>query len=70
MTTEIEIGRGKRGRRSYAFDDVAVVRVEQLYPFNSELFHDVTAPYREAAEALGLNRGTLRKKLRTYSIIQ
>ena len=25
MTTEIEIGRGKRGRRSYAFDDIAVV---------------------------------------------
>lgn len=25
MTAEIEIGRGKRGRRSYAFDDVAVV---------------------------------------------
>ena len=25
MTTEIEIGRGKRGRRAYAFDDIAVV---------------------------------------------
>ena len=25
MTTEIEIGRGKRGRRAYSFDDVAVV---------------------------------------------
>ena len=23
--TEIEIGRGKRGRRAYAFDDIAVV---------------------------------------------
>ena len=25
MSTEIEIGRGKRGRRAYAFDDIAVV---------------------------------------------
>ena len=25
MTTEIEIGRGKRGRRAYSFDDIAVV---------------------------------------------
>jgi len=25
VTTEIEIGRGKRGRRAYAFDDIAVV---------------------------------------------
>ena len=25
MTTEIEIGRGKRGRRAYAFDDIAIV---------------------------------------------
>lgn len=25
MTTEIEVGRGKRGRRAYSFDDIAVV---------------------------------------------
>ncbi len=25
MSNEIEIGRGKRGRRAYAFDDIAVV---------------------------------------------
>ncbi len=25
MTTEVEIGRGKRGRRAYSFDDIAVV---------------------------------------------
>ena len=25
MSTDIEIGRGKRGRRAYAFDDIAVV---------------------------------------------
>ncbi|PKQ18609.1 MAG: GuaB3 family IMP dehydrogenase-related protein, partial [Actinobacteria bacterium HGW-Actinobacteria-8] len=25
MSNEIEIGRGKRGRRAYSFDDVAIV---------------------------------------------
>jgi len=29
-------------------DDVAVVRVEQLYPFNSELFLDTIAPHTDA----------------------
>jgi 2-oxoglutarate dehydrogenase E1 component len=33
-------------RRERGVDDVAIVRVEQFYPFHNELFERVTAPYR------------------------
>ena len=34
------------GREERGIDDVAIVRVEQFYPFNTELFERVVAPYR------------------------
>jgi len=33
------------GRDAAGIDDVAIVRVEQLYPFNSELFRRILEPY-------------------------
>ena len=38
------------GREERGIDDVAIVRVEQFYPFNTELFERVVAPYRSAAD--------------------
>ncbi len=36
------------GRDAAGVDDVAIVRVEQLYPFNSTMFRRVTEPYLSA----------------------
>jgi len=38
------------GREERDIDDVAIVRVEQFYPFNTELFERVVAPYRGATD--------------------
>ncbi|MFV2071228.1 MAG: 2-oxoglutarate dehydrogenase E1 component [Thermoanaerobaculales bacterium] len=38
------------GREERGTEDVAIVRIEQFYPFNRELFDRVTAPYRGASE--------------------
>jgi 2-oxoglutarate dehydrogenase E1 component len=38
------------GRENAGTKDVAIVRVEQFYPFNAEMFADVTGPYRSARE--------------------
>jgi len=38
------------GREELDIDDVAIVRVEQFYPFNTELFERVVAPYRGATD--------------------
>ena len=38
------------GREERGIDDVAIVRVEQFYPFHTELFERVVAPYRGASE--------------------
>ncbi len=38
------------GRDEREIDDVAIVRVEQFYPFHTELFERVVAPYRTAAD--------------------
>ena len=40
------------GREERGIDDVAIVRVEQFYPFNTKLFERVVAPYRGAAEVV------------------
>ena len=42
---DLEAAREERGT-----NDVAIVRVEQFYPFYTELFERVVAPYREAGE--------------------
>ena len=38
------------GREERGIEDVAIVRVEQFYPFNTKLFERVVAPYRGAAD--------------------
>jgi 2-oxoglutarate dehydrogenase E1 component len=38
------------GREERGIEDVAIVRVEQFYPFNTELFERVVAPYCSAAD--------------------
>ena len=38
------------GREDRQTDDVTIVRVEQFYPFHTELFERVVAPYRDATE--------------------
>jgi 2-oxoglutarate dehydrogenase E1 component len=38
------------GREEREIDDVAIVRVEQFYPFHTELFERVVTPYRGATE--------------------
>jgi 2-oxoglutarate dehydrogenase E1 component len=45
-------------RESAGIDDVAVVRVEQFYPFNEELFLTITEPYRSAGEIAWLQEET------------
>ena len=37
-------------REESGVEDVAIVRVEQFYPFNEELFHEVTERHRTADE--------------------
>jgi 2-oxoglutarate dehydrogenase E1 component len=38
------------GREETGADDVAIVRVEQFYPFNADMFAEVTERYRGASE--------------------
>jgi 2-oxoglutarate dehydrogenase E1 component len=45
-------------RESAGVDDVAIVRVEQFYPFNEELFQSITEPYRSAGEIVWLQEET------------
>jgi len=40
------------GREERGIDDVAIVRVEQFYPFHTKLFERVAAPYRGATEVI------------------
>jgi 2-oxoglutarate dehydrogenase E1 component len=40
------------GRDEREIDDVAIVRIEQFYPFHTELFERVVAPYRSATEVV------------------
>ncbi len=46
------------GRESLEVDDVAIVRVEQFYPFNQNLFQRVVKPYSGAAEVLWVQEET------------
>jgi 2-oxoglutarate dehydrogenase E1 component len=39
-------------REDGGIDDVAIVRVEQFYPFHTELFERVVTPYRDAEEVI------------------
>jgi 2-oxoglutarate dehydrogenase complex dehydrogenase (E1) component-like enzyme len=46
------------GRAELGAEGVAIVRVEQFYPFNTKLFEEVVAPYRDAAEVLWVQEET------------
>jgi 2-oxoglutarate dehydrogenase E1 component len=46
------------GREERGIDDVAIVRVEQFYPFHTELFERVVTPYRGAEEVLWVQEET------------
>jgi 2-oxoglutarate dehydrogenase E1 component len=46
------------GRESLEVDDVAIVRVEQFYPFNETLFQRVVKPYSGAAEVVWVQEET------------
>jgi len=46
------------GRGESEIDDVAIVRVEQLYPFNEDLFLEVTEPYRSATDVAWVQEET------------
>jgi 2-oxoglutarate dehydrogenase E1 component len=46
------------GREESAVDDVAIVRIEQFYPFNDELFTSITEPYSKADEIVWVQEET------------
>ena len=46
------------GREERGIEDVAIVRVEQFYPFHNELFERVVAPYRSATEIFWVQEET------------
>jgi 2-oxoglutarate dehydrogenase E1 component len=46
------------GRQERGIDDVAIVRVEQFYPFHTELFERVVAPYQSATEIVWVQEET------------
>ena len=46
------------GREERGIDDVAIVRVEQFYPFHTKLFERVVTPYRGAAEVVWVQEET------------
>ena len=46
------------GRQEREVRDVAIVRIEQFYPFNDELFKQVVAPYRGATEVVWVQEET------------
>jgi 2-oxoglutarate dehydrogenase E1 component len=45
-------------REEQSIDDVAIVRIEQFYPFNDELFDRVISAYREAPEVFWVQEET------------
>jgi 2-oxoglutarate dehydrogenase E1 component len=53
-------------RRERGVEDVAIVRVEQFYPFHSELFERVTAPYRGARSVVWAQEETRNRGGWTY----
>ena len=58
---DLEAGREERG-----IDDVAIVRVEQFYPFNTELLERIVAPYRDADEVVWVQEETQNRGGWTY----
>jgi 2-oxoglutarate dehydrogenase E1 component len=54
------------GRAEAGVDDVAVVRIEQLYPFNEVLFREATDPHREAADVVWAQEETANRGAWNY----
>jgi 2-oxoglutarate dehydrogenase E1 component len=46
--------------------DVAIVRIEQFYPFNQELFDEVVAPYSDADDVLWVQEETRNRGAWSY----
>ena len=46
------------GRKSGGVEDVAIIRVEQFYPFNTEMLHQVTEAYAGAEEIVWVQEET------------
>jgi 2-oxoglutarate dehydrogenase E1 component len=46
------------GRAELGAEQVAIVRVEQFYPFNTRLFEEIVAPHRDAGEVLWVQEET------------
>jgi 2-oxoglutarate dehydrogenase E1 component len=46
------------GRDEHGVDDVAIVRVEQFYPFNRDLFRSVIKPYKKADQIVWVQEET------------
>ncbi|MCG6950620.1 MAG: 2-oxoglutarate dehydrogenase E1 component [Acidobacteria bacterium] len=54
------------GREERGIDDVAIIRVEQFYPFHTEHFERVVAPYRDAPEIVWAQEETRNRGGWTY----
>ncbi len=55
-------------RAQAGIDDVAIVRVEQLYPFHEKLFRSVVAPYADAEEVLWVQEETKNRGAWSYML--
>jgi 2-oxoglutarate dehydrogenase E1 component len=53
-------------REEREIQDVAIVRVEQFYPFHTEMFERVVAPYKDAAEVVWAQEETRNRGGWTY----
>ena len=49
-------------------DDVALVRIEQLYPFNDLLFQEVTGPYQDAEQLIWAQEETRNRGAWSYML--
>ena len=58
---DLEEAREERG-----IEDVAIVRVEQFYPFHTELFERIVTPYRGAVEVVWAQEETQNRGGWTY----
>ena len=57
---EVEIGRGKKGRRAYGFDDIAIVPSRRTRDPDDIDITWMLGPYRLRASAAGLGDGRRR----------
>jgi len=56
------------GREQQGTDDVAIVRIEQFYPFHRKMFEDIVHRYRGAAEVVWVQEETKNRGGWTYML--